>query len=542
MKKIIGSLLIVLLVLPMLTLGILKASEGDAKEALAFFKNDKKAQARFIGFPGRALGVDDPKWERENIFLNDNLTELLGRRYEVTNFFSVPKSANSNPLKIVLFGDGYTWGNENTDRYSTVTALVQSKLDAMLGRNVADVVVRSISAAGTYNHYDYFKNNDVNKLNPDLVIYNFFDNDINPGFNESVVCRSMPYDKCGEIKMHAAELEPKYQDCLHGEGDSYSRNLGRFKMILPNRVKGMLEKHCKPLLDYAKKHEYNWIKALAEPFNSPFIELWKRTVKDLRASFGPTKAAVVKLIPMAPTFEDEKKMLKAYRDGGWEIVPMEKTRAYFVDSINNPTFHDDVRINPSVGYPSSFINNIFASDIANYIVKAIPKSRIDEAKKSVRSSEQNSDLVRFTMPVFDVKIERVKEDESRVIFNKKANPIYNQDPDQKLPAMPFQFTNCHNLGKANFIFVLNKDIKSGSVSLTNLPKNEDVEVGVYYYNKEFKRVYKGLGSYKEGSYINLPETSISNSIVLIFPKRSPGCEVDKVIEIPDFSINVKYKP
>lgn len=530
--------LVIILVLP--TTFVFAVLEKDNAQAKKFFTIDKTLISDLGGLPGRALGVEDEKWEKENIYINSNIVNLVGSGYTDKNSQFLTKEENPNPVRILIFGDGYTWGNSNTDRYSTISSLVQDKLDTALGKNVAEVIVVTTNAASTFNHYDYFKNNSIKKYKPDLVIYNYFDNDINPGFNEALICRSETQIHCAESRFNPAEFDPAFQDCIHGEGDSYSSTLGRVKLIFPKTVKKFLDKHCQPLYLEAVKNKYDWLKVQNAPYKSVYINLWEKTVGLLKENFGSTPSAVVKLIPFAPTMEDEKRMLGVFSKSGWDVVPMDTTINYFNTNMGSPTFKEDIQIDAGVGYPSSVLNNLYAQDITKFTLGKIKPERIKEAKASATTVSKPFSVVKYTMPTFNIVNKSLSTTESNIVFDKKLNPTFNQDPDQR-GDFPFQHNNCYNLKSSNFLFTLDKSIRTGSVSLHNLPKGEAVEVGLYYYDEKYKRKYLAYGKYKEGQSMVLPSTSIDFSIVLIFPEYSAGCPMDKVIDAPDFNINLRYK-
>lgn len=533
-KKITLSLILIALLLP-LTLFIL---EGDNKKEREFFKNDRKIGELKYNLPGKATGIEDFRWERENIFINDNNIDLVGRGYDIKNLNEVSKEDNINPVKILIFGDGYIWGNANTDRSSTITVLLQKKLDAIYGKKVTEVKLLSNSAAGTFTIYDYFKKFGLKGYKPDLVIYSYFDNDFNPSFNESLICRSESKEFCDSQKNSPAIFDPKYQDCIHGEGDSTSQLIGKIKNLFPKQSYNLLIKKCAPLLEKAKKNPYNPLITQRKPFTSNFIELWEKTMGDLRNIFKEYDAAVFKPVPFAPSIEDDKKIRNVFVKSGWDNIPLTITEKYFKEHMNDQGFWEDIKINQSIGYPSSILNNLNAQDMVNYITKKISKEKIENAKKTLSKDLSNENLVSYTMPVYNVKNNYISSNESEIIFDKSLNKPYNQDPDGK-EELPFQHANCMNHNSANFLLTLNSEIKSGNISLSGLPKNEKIKIGLYYYGENAKRMYKEIGDYRENMVIKMENTTITNVIAIIFENHSKNCPVNKEISAPDFKVSVK---
>jgi hypothetical protein len=96
-----------------------------------------------------------------------------------------------------------------------------------------------------------------------------------------------------------------------------------------------------------------------------------------------------------------------------------------------------------------------------------------------------------------------------------------------------------NHNSANFLLTLNSEIKSGNISLSGLPKNEKIKIGLYYYGENAKRMYKEIGYYRENIVIKMENTTITNVIAIIFENHSKNCPVNKEISAPDFKVSVK---
>lgn len=505
---------------------------------LSFFKDDQVISPYNPRFPvGRQLST--VIWERENVFINDDLVLSQGSGYEIKNHNEIPTSVNPNPVKILLFGDSYTWGNGSIDRYSTFPQMLQDKLDKEVGENIFEITTLARNGASTYDYYDYFKVNDVKKLNPDLIIYDYFNNDSDPSFTESLICRSAGMEECLTTK--GAKFNPEYQACIHGEGSIESRVLGFFKFKLPNTVKSMLDRYCQPIFDRVSKDTYNSPEAVKHPLESPYFPTWQKATQLLSDLFGKIPHAVADLKDPSIEKSVEDTMMGVLNKAGFDIIPMDKTEPFMYDGTKGADyFNTTMFINPGNTHSGSNINHLYAQDTLAYILKTIPAQKIALSKQSV-SPKPITDLVRFTLPTFALTNNSISPSESNLVFNKGSVTPYKQETTSNRD-IPFQYNNCSNLNASNFLFTLDKRIKKGSISLSGLPTNEEVAVGFYYYDQDYRMQYLPAVKYTSGQNLKLPNTSLSVSVVLVFPQHSVGCPFDKVIDAPDFNINLKYLP
>lgn len=532
------------------TLFFIENQSISNSKTLDFFKKDGQIEKiDFSSFPvvGRITTLN---WERENVFINDNIYLFQGGGYEIKDLNIINSKENPNPVRILIFGDSHTWGNGNIDKYSTITQMIQQKLDQVAGKNVFTVKVLASNGASTYRHYDYFALNSVESFKPDLIIYNYFNNDIDPSFNESLICRSTPIATCPQSK--SALLDPSYQSCIHGSGDVLSKILGVMKFKFPNTIKKLLDQHCQPLLLKAEKRTYNPQQSVKDPLNSPYYPIWVKSMAllytTLRSqSSAPIAFADLKDFSIPKVIED--KMVSVAGKSGFNIIPMPETEKLM---YNPPKIPADTNpgaylssiafINPGNSHTASHINHLYSSDIVNYILKTIPEERVRQSQATRISSLDKTPLIAYTMPYFDTKVESISDSESNFSFSKSYDNLYIQRTSS-VEKLPFQYVNCANLGKPNLIITLNKNIKSGSLILSKLPTSPQIEIGSYTYDSNLKLVYTPLGAYTaENQRVELPPSALSTSLVLSFPNPNlQNCEYNKEIDVPDFNLNIKYQ-
>lgn len=505
---------------------------------MKFFANEFKHEAVYPGGPGVSWEKVDLKWIRENMFINFNNDKLLNVDGYSYNAYPNNQNFTGKPIKILMFGDQYTWGFGNTDRYSTLGALVQDKLNAKYGSGVFKIIVNSTHKASTFNFYDYYYTKNTSQSNPDLVIYNFFDDDINPTFNESLICRGYDREFCQDVD-NKELFNPDYQDCIHGHQDTFSNIIGRVKMILPRTSRMVLSKYCEPLYTYAKENPYVWMDVRQNPTQSPYLRDWEKAVGLLKSEFKEQKVGVVRMVPGAPKKEMEEVLMGIFKENGYDVLPMKHTIDFFTSKGMTLEGKELTKINPGVGHPSPFINNIYSEDIIEYIEKSVPSSKIKIARDSfINTNIIDDKLVSYTMPHVGMEITSNTANSATIKFDTSQVPLSLQNV-QGAP-VPFQFSNCQNIGSSNFKFTLNKNIKSGSITIADLTDNSDVSVGYYTYDANLNRNLKIVGKYKNGMTVPIPQSEISSTLVLIFNKYNKGCSVTDVITQSDFSFKLKY--
>lgn len=510
--------------------------ERDSK-SLLFFKSDKTHFLDVALFPtGNRMSTVE--WERENVFINDNIFLSQGGGYELKNGSKNFKS-DQDKINIVIFGDSHLWGNGNIDRYSTIAMLLQDKLDRA-APEIFNVIPLAQNGASTFLHYDYFKNNDVKRFDPDLVIYNYFYNDIDPNFSESLICRSSSVEDCQ--KNQGTNFDPSYQSCIHGEGDFLSRLVGYFKFSLPNTAKKLLDRHCEPIYKRASSIGYIPDQAIKKPLESPFFNLWLEAITLLRKEIDVENVAVFDVRDQVVSKSDEEEIFSLFRDAGFEVIPEVMTDKFSYDLAKGADyFREKTMVNPGNGHKSSFLNNLYAEDLAKYILDKFGeevKRGSQAVKKSANFSSSDFEFIPYSMPAFDVKISNYSKG-ARVEFNKSSNPQFKQRSSSN-DLLPFQYANCMNLGYSNFVFNINKNIKSGSISILDLPK-EKVRLGFYYYDDDLKLNYLDYGFYRGASAISIPKSTLGTMLVIGFPEFGKGCKFDEVISAPDFNIDIQYK-
>ena len=494
-------------------------------------KSDGKVSGLQDGFPqffGQSHGV----WERENTFINDNIYLRQGFGYDLNNQ-SIPDNSNTSgsKIKILIFGDSFTWGNGNIDPNSTIGSMLKRRLNKSAGGDIFEVRVLAKNGTSLMSHYDFLKEYDLKGYNPDLVIYNYYFNDHVPNFTETLVCGDLSIKECQD---RDPKLNPLYQSCQKGRGDFISSLISRFKVFYPYFSADFLSRHCSKYFVRLKDQSFDEVKLLKDPFKSPFINEFRESARLVREIFAGYKLAVANLVFLSNSEEVDSKIMSLFEEDGYSVVKMSRTHET-MKSPRNDDFLNTILVNPGNAHSSSYLNNIYTEDMSDFIFSYISDSRINEALKLRRSnldSNREEGVVDFTMPVFDSKVIRLGKESSRVIFSKSFEDKYNQR-DSLSDNLPFQYVPCSELSRPYYIFTLRDYSSNRFLKVEGLKNLKDFEFGFFYYDEDFKRTYKEV---EFSSRMPIPESKLPPSFVLSLKESELGCFGDKEISFPDFNI------
>ena len=478
------------------------------------------------------------KWVRENAYINDNISLDQGYGYEIKSNTLISNSLNAKPKKILIFGDSFLWGNGNTDLSSTLFSILYRELNSYKSPPVYEIKILAQPGKSTFNYYDLFKNNILAQYKPDILIYAYHGNDYMPSFNESLICNNLSLQNC---QKNNARTNPAYQNCLHGEGDLLPRFFKKTLNKKPNLMYQLIVRYCEPLYLKAAKVGYDQDKYANDPTRSPYYGKWLQTLKLLKKEVAPSEIIVANLTSDYSTLETNKFLEKKMSQAGYKVVPMVETRkAVYSKDYSSNKAESLTHINIVNDHPSSYLNYQYAKDIINYLKN---KNLIDKDIKSLISlsnhNKPKGNIITHTMPYFDIINKPITENSSIVTFNSELFKKYRQ----QIPTnnnLPFQYTNCMNLGYANFQFTLSEEASKGELKISNIPKNKKFAFGFYYYDKEYVRKYQPLRTNQKNVY-SIPNSNHPVDLIISFPEYSINCPIDKEINAPNFSITITHQ-
>ena len=492
--------------------------------------------------PPTSLTMDNNSpWARENTFINNNLINEQGYGFAKKNYHDSFQSDNPSTYRILLFGDSFIWGNGNLDTANHIGAQVESRLNALTKSNIFQVTSLGQNGRSIYNYYDYFKSNSIDSLKPTQVIYGFYLNDPIPSFTESIICGGKRPEEC---KAEDPQLNPNYQNCLQGEGDKLSNTINLLRGRFPLATQTLLTRYCEPLLVKLQAKNFDFAKILLEPKKSPYYPTWLRTLKLLKDEIKPYPIHVATFYLHPNQLSADKILTKDFMANGYQMIPMVETYKQYqpFESLKYNVKDEELLlrktyINPGNDHPSSYLTNLYVTDIVQYILQNLDKSAYGEAVNSA-STAIKGPLVVSSMPSFDMVL--INElNQATVIFDKKLSPIYIQR-NAAGKEIPFQYNNCLNLGYSNFQIILAKGL-SGNLRIQGLDPKIKTKLGFYYYDSEHLRRYLPLTSKISGDLtVAIPASNGNPALVIGFPDSGANCAIDKVIDAPNFKIILKH--
>ena len=492
-------------------------------------------------FPGVLDSTSETPWVRENVFLNDNLYLQQGFGYQLNNYQDVAEENNPDSYKIVLFGDSFAWGNGNSDWANLIGNELERELNAPTQSNIFEVITRARNGRSIYNHYDFFRAYSLNQLNPQMVIYNFYVNDPIPSFTEELICGERGAKDCNSDNPHTS---PIYQNCLRGEGSFPAKLFNLFRSDFPLVTQKMLTRYCEPKLKNIQSLTFDFGKVLLDPPTSPYYDTWLETLPLLQKELAPFPIHVANLYTSPVHTEANKILMKDMKDAGYPIIPMKQTLKEVGDKMlskeEEQVLDSKLMINPGNTHASSFLTRKFALDMAEYIRENINKKAYAAAK--IKASKIRPDqLVTHTMPSFAVEVVSKDANQAKITFNKENHQPYDQKIGEGKP-LPFQYANCLNLGYSNFQIMLSNG-STGSLSVQGLDNSIKTKLGFYYYDEEHVRLYQELNvKITNNLKVKIPYSKGNPALVIGFPEYGNGCAINKVIDAPNFKLQLERLP
>ena len=441
-------------------------------------------------YPGVLDSTSETPWVRENVFLNDNLFLQQGFGYQLNNYHDEPLKDNPNSYKVLLFGDSFTWGNGNPDWADNIGNLLERELNASSQSNIFKVITFGRNGKSIYSHYDLFNNYSLIKIEPEMVIYNFYVNDPIPSFNEALICGERQAKDCN---LENPATNPVYQKCLRGDGSEPAKLINRLRASFPLSTQGLLTRYCDPKLKKLEVANFNFGEILLNPTKSPYYKSWLDTLPLLQEVLAPYPIHVANFYSSPVHAKANQTLIQDMVKSGYSIIPMKETLKIVGDKIlpreEEEILDAKLMINPGNTHSSPYLNQLYARDMAKYIMENLKEKAYDRAKESAVAFI-SSRLVTHTMPTFAVKVKSDDNADATVTFKKEGEKLYDQKIGEGKP-LPFQYANCLNLGYSNFQIMLAKGL-SGKLRIQGLDPKIKTKLGFYYYDSEHLRRYLPL--------------------------------------------------
>lgn len=467
----------------------------------------------------------NPVWDRENTFINFSMYEREGDGPDLNAFSYIKVSPMAHPIKILLFGDSFIWGDGTTDNNKLLAMILQEQLNNRTKPGAFQVISYGHSGASTFNHLDYLTKDKVNKLGFDYSVYAYYVNDTIPNFNEKLICG----DKA--TCSHSPQTMPSYQRCIKGESAPLNLFIANIlRNGYPSLANTLLVRYCDPLYQRLKSITFDEAKLWNNPNLNPWFPTWIKAMGLLAENLGskPHYLAQLYYTPVSPL--SDKLVHQVVRNVGFKDINMGNTLNY---EKNNPATYT-YAVNPGNNHANSVLNNLYAEDIANRLLKDIPARVIDSVKQVIQAPDN---LYATGLP--QQLIVKSNSPKSFILTLPEKSKMTTFPDLVAGKPLPPQYVACADLGYSHIQINLGRNLHQGSrLKISLLSSNDNnLILGYYSYDKFLVRSFHEVGPLKEIRFITVP-TDYGTELVVGDKGKNEGCALNQEIALPSFSLKV----
>ena len=471
---------------------------------------------------------------RENTFINDNsfIRQGGGLVIDVENYDVLKR--NPKPFKILMFGDSYTWNNGSENPQTNVSLRLQEELNKRTKPDTFMVVPFTANGRNTFSFVDYFANQRINEINPDLIIYNYVFNDSIPNFEESMIC---PTKKSCDGK-YQPKLNPKYRECVNGQSNIVARLIdGVVGIINRSTADNLLTRYCEPTLKKLSGKTLDEGEISKDPRVGMYYDLWVKAVGELRKSLGDKPVYVADFETKKESLKSAPVIKKVFTDNNYKYLDLSwmRERLKFLDKGG---YMEELNVNPFNSHYSFKYNENIAKNTADQLLNDLGEAKIKKLMaENPSAGPYGKPIINASIPV-RLKIDYNGSDGAKFSYNPKDQIIKPVNVNFKTSQYPPQLSNCVNIGEPNVI--VNLDFKETSKPFKNIevvPNNKDIKVGYFYYDNEYNKFY-AVGPSDKAS-LSLEPIPGAVGYSLIFYQSGRGCELTKEIGLDPFSSEIR---
>ena len=431
-----------------------------------------------------------------------------------------------------MFGDSFTWGNGATNPSMVVSQRLQDELNARTKPNTFVVEPFAKNGQSLYNFVDVLDEKLIDKIDPDLVLYNYTFNDAIPNFNEGFICGETPLSDC--LK-RSPKLNPSYQACLKGEEGFIGKS---FQLITQNRfpllTNKILTRACAPLFAELERNEFNELSYTNEPLTNPYLEKFYQGLALLEKRFeGKIYVSnMVFTLPVDPL--QGERFFATLKAKEFQTIPMTLSLAKRVESLRNEQVLQSMLINPKNGHASSMLTQLYARDIADYILPKVDPLLLAEAKANAKNNPLS--LISSTLP-YHVNYTTGSDTSTLSYSDLPPAKQYKQSFGKGTSGVHnFQNVACANLGYANVLVNLNQTLPAGTTLEVRKLLGSELSAGLFYYDNNYQEQYLDLGLIGTSTKVTLPAGSHGSTFIVADKKSSVGCSLAKPVTMQDFKL------
>jgi lysophospholipase L1-like esterase len=416
-------------------------------------------------------------------------------------------------IRVVVLGDSVVWGTGLQDFNERWPNRLQVELDNAVGDGVFEVIPVAMMGASTMEQAEILEEN-IQLLDPDLIVLGLFHNDSIPSGREKSVCKQPT-----GCATDSPVLLPRYQDCVGGDGDIFSRMLGLLAKRYPNFAFSTLERYC-DLDRFAA--EYGFVsqnEIYEQPTKSPYRELFLESVQKLRKTAGDTPFLVYPTSVMPIDHTWNLRLLRSFTEAGFLPVEVDKQFLAGNERIHISKSPHDLIANPADYHPGPYMTHNIAKVVSRAVIATVAEGTLSSLR--TRNTEPERVLINGYLPVaLDIVDNSTKE---ATVVIPEAAELPADSPFLVRTKSPIKNQNapCAVLGQPHARVGLNPAlVRNGTMTVT-LVTGPDVEVYAAPHLDNGNREIVRVGAVKAGRSVQLDLGSGEVSALLVAePGRS----------------------
>jgi hypothetical protein len=479
-------------------------------------------------------GSNDPtnlEWNRENYYINLSNWVRQGLGPKIPFNQIEDKHLNPDRIKVLTVGDSFSWGTGAFNFNERWQNQLQAELDRRAGSGTFEVQSLGIMGASAMEEAEFLADN-VERLDPDLIVIGIVSNDMFPSGRERSVCGDDIGPSCSQ---DTPELLPEYRDCVTGKSDITSKMISYLGSLYPNVSKKLMDRYC-DLSRFAKQFDMLTQEEIRrDPIKSPHRQLFLQSTRDMKKAAGGRPIYAYSLAHTQSDSATSAKLEPSYEQAGIEIIPASKTTKTSAARFDGKSSQDDGVINPVDYHPGPIFTKLFSEDVATGILASVDPAKLVKARSNKKEPARS--LVSNYLPVSVKTSETV--DGSVVVTLTEDNKIDETLPTYNEGRIPYPAKDapCAFIGHPHAFIGLNPALtETGKITVTYL-SGPELSLYLGSYDNMGRRITKLAGQLRIGTSKTFDVSGAGNETLFV-SDRSRDCNVNERHTLEPFSLRI----
>jgi hypothetical protein len=484
--------------------------------------------APVAGFVPPYQEAEEAAWMRDQAFLVYQNYLRFGEGPAIAaSQFEQPAHPNPDRVKVLVIGDSFIWGHGIVDTDMRWHDLLERELNTNTSPGTFEVVGMGSRGLSTLGQSQIFTAEMIDRLDPDVVVLGYGENDQIPRGDEAGICA----DGAATCGMLSLESLPEYVECVAGrKGGAPALVRKLVHPILPNLAAELARRACdNGETRTAEESPEYYFEILRKPTAGPYWSLFVEAAGTLRASIGERPAVVVPTLTDFIPAEETAAVLDVFEKAGWDVAPMPTTEKRTASVDDRSVLH----VMPNVDrHPSAVLTTAYATDAAKSVLAALDPTKLELARAS--SAAPSATLVSNTMPIT---VGVSGDNGSRAVVSyttPDASTVYPFAVGSGT-ALPPQYVPCIQMNRPYVQVMLDPTLPTGTNVKVALTTTEPVQISSYGYDSAGRIVQGPIRTLRPGDALSF---STSRAVSGLRFTNGGECRLDRPIDMTAFTVEL----